>query len=78
MKRSILLFALLAALVGCDTRGAVVGAENHPKRFQPLLVQDNERFEVWHDTETGQEIVCATGGGVQMNTSCWLTGRTWK
>jgi|SRR5208337_827748 len=33
------------------------------------------RWEVWHDKETGQEIVCPMG---IKEASCYLTGRSWK
>ena len=53
-------------------------------RFVPVMHQDSHyddgfnnslNFEVIHDKETGQEIVCVFSGG---RSGCWLTGRTWQ
>jgi hypothetical protein len=32
-------------------------------------------FEVFHDTQTGQEVICIEGGYAEG--SCYLTGRKW-
>ena len=55
------------------------------QRFEIVSYQDTvgignvaKEFEVWHDGETGQEIVCVAGpGGNSTPLSCYLTGRTW-
>lgn len=55
--------------------GVAVG-QNTP-RFEHIYTQWvdagpwNTCFEVYHDTNTGQEIVCIGGK------SCYLTGRKW-
>jgi hypothetical protein len=47
-------------------------------RFEMIYHEgDTDGPAVWRDKETGQEIVCFAGGGVQQNPSCWLTGRKW-
>ena len=38
-------------------------------------VYANDHFVVWHDKETGQEIVCLVR--TNSSPSCWLTGRKW-
>ena len=51
-------------------------------RFEFLLVEEGVpsngwrmNFLVYHDRETGQEIVCSTGGLAAM--ACYPTGRKW-
>ena len=51
-------------------RFETVYIEKHPE--QGTFV---DQVEVWHDKETGQEIVCVEG---YRRGSCYLTGRVWK
>jgi len=72
--------------------GVLIGraAEWRPKRFEEIYSQvmpptqgDNNAasttFRVFHDTETGQEVVCLEGAVNRWNRvdSCYLTGRSW-
>lgn len=55
-------------------------SSNLPRpRFEVILYDGNRDDDpvVYHDKETGQEIVCFSGGGHQVIPSCWLTGRKW-
>jgi hypothetical protein len=58
-------------------------------RFENIYNEDHSgqfpaAFYVWHDKESGQEIVCTAGvykGAIvseQYHPSCWPTGRNWK
>lgn len=76
--------AFLALLV----IGVVAGPVPYPMledsmprpRFEFLLWEDmkgmNASFQVYHDKETGQEIVCVMDKLAAP--SCYLTGRSWK
>ena len=85
MKNRVLipLIALLWAsgvLLGHVLRTPVVHAGG-AQRFTNLLHQGDEVevfFHVYHDNETGQEIVCTTNEAHYDEGGCWLTGRVWK
>lgn len=50
-------------------------------RFTPIYRQGPDvqvYFQVFHDTETGQEIVCTFNEEHYNEGGCWLTGRVWK
>jgi hypothetical protein len=50
--------------------------KNPRPRFEKLY--NEGKFNVWHDRETGQEIVCVEQyGSRDPSNSCWITGRKW-
>jgi len=51
------------------------GVGNKP-RFKKLLAE--ESWEVWHDEETGQEIVCRGMWQGSKSINCFQTGRHWR
>jgi len=77
---------MLMVVLGLAIRGVVaMVSENPPRpRFEHVMYEYHPQndgfiaaFQVWHDLETGQEVVCARGGG-GISVSCWPTGRSWK
>lgn len=76
----------IATLTVVLSTRSVKAADRHPyPRFEHIYTESGDahilRWEVFHDRETGQEIVCAfptTTLGSAEKTSCWLTGRNWK
>lgn len=81
MKR---LFVIMGLWVGILLVLSISSSDNvkagSRPRFEMILDQyhepKNHSFEVFHDKETGQEIVCVYGG-LDM-ASCYLTGRSWQ
>ena len=81
MKKIVIALVILVAYALCQTeprpRFENIYNENHYGSFPSA-------FYVWHDKESGQEVVCAAGiysGGLlakQYHPSCWPTGRSWK
>lgn len=53
--------------------------ESKPNAQNDSSANDSLNFRVFHDNETGQEIVCAEGPINRWNRvdSCYLTGRKW-
>jgi len=82
-ERTLVLLVLAVFLVMI---GMAIG-ESRP-RFEQIYYEDHyknpfgstmvpQAFYVWHDKESGQEIVCAIGYSANP-ISCWPTGRNWK
>jgi len=85
--RNWLLAGLTAIIIAALAVGAAeLGAQTSPfglplprPRFELLLNEDDPSFSrgwfaVYHDKESGQEVVCH-GSGIAM--ACWQTGRKW-
>ena len=78
MKKMVYWIFIGAALL-C---GMAIG--QHRNRFEYVYDQavpageslKDFRFIVFHDRDTGQEIVCTVAGGVG-GPSCWPSGRKW-
>lgn len=86
MKLYWTILTLLALVTGIGM-GSVI-AQNQP-RFEHVYTSPwidyiiggnifrSKAFIVFHDRETGQEIVCVDGSAYAAE-SCYLTGRKWK
>lgn len=75
--KKFLLFPLFLLVLGV---GVFVG-QNRP-RFEHVYTQfmdeTNAYFEVYHDLDTGGEIVCVGPTRNIAGQSCFLSGRNWK
>ena len=63
--------------------GGTIIAESRP-RFEHIYSQDlnldgaeKDTFNVVHDRDTGQELVCVTTTNRYNGATCYLTGRRW-
>lgn len=71
---------ILAGMFLCACAGVLIGQT--ATRFDRIYTENINaphgfsEFNVFHDKETGQEIVCVTGG-LDGSMSCYLSGRKW-
>jgi hypothetical protein len=73
---------LLPAVIALVLCAGIVFGQARP-RFEQTYEQEiggpmGRTFEVYHDKDTGQEIVCARVSYNSSGYSCFLSGRSWK
>jgi hypothetical protein len=86
-NREVSVGALFLMIIGnmvydCETFAQRYEEPKPRPRFEAVYIEKHpeqgtyvDAIEVWHDKETGQEIVCIEG---YRKASCYLTGRVWK
>lgn len=74
-----ILLILIVALIASVSYGSSVA---RPRPRMELIYDERTqddwmiKWQVWHDKESGQELLC--GFSSFKNSSCVLTGRSWK